>query len=121
MSEKSQIKVAVSQNLPLPSKRQSEVLQLIQQGLSNKLIARKLNIAESTVKVHVSELLRKCCVTNRSQLGIFTLQGKQAVLPDLEAKPFLWVKINNNKIDGVIFSTKMPYEGWTPLYRKMYN
>jgi DNA-binding CsgD family transcriptional regulator len=111
--------VAISQSLALPSKRQSEVLQLIQQGLSNKLIARKLNIAESTVKVHVSELLRKCCVTNRSQLGIFTLQGKQAVLPDLEVKPFVWVKLANNRVDGVVFSSKMPFEGWIPLYRKM--
>ena len=112
------MKVAVSQSLPLPSKRQSEVLQLIQQGLSNKLIARKLNIAESTVKVHVSELLRRCGLNNRSQLGIFTLQGKEAVLPELEVKPFLWVKMSNSRIDGVIFSTKMPYEGWTPLYKK---
>ena len=91
---------------------------LVQQGLSNKVIARKLDIAESTVKAHVGELLRRCGVNNRSQLGIFTLQGKKAVLPDLEAKPFLWVKMQNGKVEGIIFASKMPYDGWTPLYKR---
>jgi DNA-binding CsgD family transcriptional regulator len=104
---------------PRLSKRQSDVLELVQQGLSNKLIARRLDIAESTVKVHVGELLRKYGVSNRSQLGIFTLHGKKAILPDLQAKPFGWVKMKKNVIEGVIFSIKSPGAGWDAIYLKM--
>jgi DNA-binding NarL/FixJ family response regulator len=41
---------------------------LVMQGLGNKDIARKLNISESTVKAHVSSLLRLSNVHNRVQL-----------------------------------------------------
>jgi two-component system, NarL family, nitrate/nitrite response regulator NarL len=41
---------------------------LLMQGLGNKDIARKLNISESTVKAHVSSLLRLSNVHNRVQL-----------------------------------------------------
>lgn len=41
---------------------------LLMQGFGNKDIARKLNISESTVKAHVSSLLRLSNVHNRVQL-----------------------------------------------------
>jgi DNA-binding NarL/FixJ family response regulator len=41
---------------------------LLMQGFGNKDIARKLNISESTVKAHVSSLLRLSNVNNRVQL-----------------------------------------------------
>jgi DNA-binding NarL/FixJ family response regulator len=41
---------------------------LVMQGLGNKDIARRLNISESTVKAHVSSLLRLSNVHNRVQL-----------------------------------------------------
>jgi DNA-binding NarL/FixJ family response regulator len=49
------------------SERQTEVLRLILQGMSNKLIGRQLQIAEGTVKVHVSAVLRALGVRNRTQ------------------------------------------------------
>ncbi len=43
------------------------VLELMSEGMSNKLIAYELNIKESTVKTHVTALLRKLDVFNRTQ------------------------------------------------------
>lgn len=48
--------------------RQREVLALLIQGKSNKQICRELNLAESTVKIHVSAILRAFNVTNRTQV-----------------------------------------------------
>ena len=52
------------------TERQIEVLTLMLRGLPNKLICRKLNLAEGTVKVHVSNLLRALGVRNRTQAVI---------------------------------------------------
>lgn len=49
------------------TERQKEVLALLVLGLSNKLIARRLNIVESTVKIHVSAILRELKVATRTQ------------------------------------------------------
>jgi DNA-binding NarL/FixJ family response regulator len=46
----------ITQNL---SARQRDVFELIVRGLSNKEIARALNLAEGTVKIHVAALFRK--------------------------------------------------------------
>jgi DNA-binding NarL/FixJ family response regulator len=49
------------------SPRQKEVLGLLLKGLSNKLIARKLDISENTTKVHVSAVLHALGVATRTQ------------------------------------------------------
>jgi DNA-binding NarL/FixJ family response regulator len=50
--------------------RQRRVLELLSTGLSNKRIARELEISEITVKAHVSAIFRKLGVTNRMQAGL---------------------------------------------------
>jgi len=52
--------------------RQIEVLELMVQGLSNKLIATRLSLSEATVKTHVAAGLRALNVKNRTQ-AVFTL------------------------------------------------
>jgi len=51
---------------------QIRVLQLIRQGLLNKQIAHELGVGETTVKAHVSEILRKLNVASRTQAVIET-------------------------------------------------
>jgi two-component system nitrate/nitrite response regulator NarL len=55
----------------LLSAREREVLTLIAQGDSNKAIARKLDIAETTVKIHVQHILRKLQLTSRVQAAVY--------------------------------------------------
>ncbi len=50
--------------------RQKKVLRLLAQGLSNKHIARELQISEITVKAHVSLILKKLGVANRVQAAM---------------------------------------------------
>ncbi|MBN2077032.1 MAG: response regulator transcription factor [Dehalococcoidales bacterium] len=53
------------------TRRETEVLELISEGLSNKEIALKLNIGESTVKAHLHNILTKLHLKNRSQAAVF--------------------------------------------------
>lgn len=59
---------APAEAMPLKlTERQMDVLALLVAGLPNKLIARRLDIVESTVKIHVSAILRELRVTSRTQ------------------------------------------------------
>jgi len=51
--------------------RQSQVLQRLRLGSSNKRIARDLSVQESTVKVHVREIMRKLGARNRTEAALF--------------------------------------------------
>lgn len=53
--------------LPGMTPRQSEVLDLLRQGKTNKIIAYELDMQESTVKVHIRQIMRKLKATNRTQ------------------------------------------------------
>ena len=55
------------------SRRETEILQSLLHGFANKVIAHRLAIAESTVKVHLKGVLRKIRVTNRTQAAIWAL------------------------------------------------
>lgn len=50
--------------------REREVLALVGQGLSNQSIARRLSLAEGTVKAHVSTILTRLNAENRVQAAI---------------------------------------------------
>lgn len=52
------------------TQRQLQVLRLIASGASNKVICRELDIAERTVKAHVSQIFRALEVTSRTQAAL---------------------------------------------------
>lgn len=56
--------------------RERDILKLIAQGLPNKSIARRLEITESTVKVHVKHLLRKMKLKSRVEAAVWVLQDR---------------------------------------------
>jgi two-component system, NarL family, nitrate/nitrite response regulator NarL len=59
--------VAPAKGLPRLTRRQGEVLEALCKGLSNKGIARDLNMSEKTVKAHITTIFRLLGVQNRTQ------------------------------------------------------
>ena len=54
--------------------RELDVLTLIARGRSNKVIARELGVAEKTVKTHVSHILAKLGVADRTQAALYAVK-----------------------------------------------
>ena len=54
--------------------RESDVLRLIAEGLSNKHIARRLNLTEGTVKGYVSQILAKLHLDDRTQIALYAVR-----------------------------------------------
>jgi DNA-binding CsgD family transcriptional regulator len=66
--------------------RQQDVLELLGRGLANKCIARQLDMQESTVKVHVRQIMHKLGVSNRTQVALIAASdGDAAAAPGSEA------------------------------------
>ena len=53
------------------TKREQEILNHLCAGMSNKAIARELNISDSTVKVHIKHLLRKFNLKSRLEIAVW--------------------------------------------------
>ena len=57
-------------NYELLSKREREVASLAASGISNKQIARELNVAEGTIKLHLHRVYRKLRIRSRFALAV---------------------------------------------------
>ena len=62
---------ASSANPARMSEREEEVLRLVASGLANKHIARRLGIAERTVKAHLTSIFQRIGVTDRTQAALW--------------------------------------------------
>lgn len=58
------------------TEREHEILECLADGLNNKTIARKLGISDTTVKVHIKNLLRKLNLTSRLEAAVWRHQHK---------------------------------------------
>lgn len=54
--------------------REREIIVMLARGVSNKEIARTLDLAESTVKIHVQGILRKLNMTSRVQAAVYAVE-----------------------------------------------
>lgn len=54
--------------------REMQIMRLIAEGLSNKMIARRLDVTEGTVKVHVKNLLKKMRLRSRVEVAVWAVQ-----------------------------------------------
>jgi DNA-binding NarL/FixJ family response regulator len=73
---------AVEHERPIPwpelTPRQRDVLALISEGKSNKLIGEALNTTESTVKAHVKQIIKRLHVANRTQAALMATRANWA-------------------------------------------
>jgi NarL family two-component system response regulator LiaR len=56
------------------TERELDVLRLLARGLSNKVIARELHVSEKTVKTHVSNILAKLHLADRTQAALYAVR-----------------------------------------------
>lgn len=77
--------------------RQLDVLALLREGRSNKLIARELAMCESTVKVHVRQIMRKLGAANRTQAA---LNGIGALELSPPAETDLCIALDDRDVGG---------------------
>ena len=63
-------------SLELLTRRELIVMKEISSGLNNKSISKKLNISEKTVKNHVSSILKKLELQDRTQVAIYAIKNK---------------------------------------------
>jgi two-component system nitrate/nitrite response regulator NarL len=87
---------AASADLEGLSEREVQILRCLLNGHPNKVIAKKLNITEATVKVHLKGVLKKISAANRTQAAIWALnnglssdtplpaRGRRATVPEAE-------------------------------------
>jgi len=74
---KSAIKEQNEFNINGLSIREREVLSLVAEGLQNKDIAKKLYLSEKTVKNHVSNILKKLNVSDRTKAALYAVKNLQ--------------------------------------------
>jgi two-component system, NarL family, nitrate/nitrite response regulator NarL len=60
------------------SEREQQVVALVGQGLSNKMIARKLSVSEGTIKSHLHAIFIKLRLQSRSALMVSALGDRSA-------------------------------------------
>ena len=65
---------AAERSLAHLTEREKDILGCLASGLSNKLIARDLNIAEGTVKVHIKNLLKKLKFRSRLEAAVWAIE-----------------------------------------------
>jgi two-component system, NarL family, nitrate/nitrite response regulator NarL len=82
--EREQRDAAIAENvLTVLTERERQIMALVSEGLSNKEIGRRLNIADGTIKVHLHHVYQKLEISNRTVLAALALSHNETadVLP----------------------------------------
>ncbi|WP_024512600.1 response regulator transcription factor [Bradyrhizobium sp. ARR65] len=95
---------------PQLSPREQLILRCLIKGDTNKCIARKIDIAEATVKVHVKAILRKIRVQNRTQAAIWAMNNDSVTPSTDKGLPPTIAKVGTSlpKSSGAIAEVPAP-------------
>lgn len=80
--------IAIAENvLTMMTDRERQIMSLVSEGLSNKEIGRRLNIADGTIKVHLHNIFQKLEISNRTVLAALVISnnGIAGILPGKRA------------------------------------
>jgi two-component system nitrate/nitrite response regulator NarL len=61
--------------------RERQIMSLVSEGLSNKQIGRRLNIADGTIKVHLHHIFQKLEISNRTALAALAISQNDRGTP----------------------------------------
>jgi len=82
--EREQRNIAIAEDVPsVLTDRERQIMALVSEGLSNKEIGRRLNIADGTIKVHLHHVYQKLEISNRTALAALAISHNDSagVLP----------------------------------------
>src|SRR4030081_708568 len=88
-----QSNIAITENvLAVLTDRERQIMILVSEGLSNKEIGRRLNIADGTIKVHLHHIFRKLEISNRTVLAALAIsQNDRASSPEDKPVVPIWL------------------------------
>ena len=89
--------IAIAENEPtVLTDRERQIMALVSEGLSNKEMGRRLNIADGTIKVHLHHIYRKLEISNRTLLAALVISnnGSPALVP---GNPALRVRLSDQE------------------------
>ncbi len=86
---------------PQLSTREKLILRCLVEGDSNKCIARKIDIAEATVKVHVKAILREIRVQNRTQAAIWGMNNGSVTRFANNSSPLSTINVSTQLLNPV--------------------
>ena len=78
--------IGETESLPKLTAREAEIVQLIAEGMSNKDIARHLDIGVATAKTHVHNLLRKLNLRRRGQTAMWMREHRDRLSPGIRKR-----------------------------------
>ncbi|MGV7217081.1 LuxR C-terminal-related transcriptional regulator [Bradyrhizobium sp. UFLA05-112] len=70
------------------TERERQIMRLVSEGLSNKEIGRRLNVANGTIKVHLHHIFQKLDISNRTVLAALAISRHETRLAPLETDPY---------------------------------
>jgi DNA-binding CsgD family transcriptional regulator len=100
---------------PPLSPREKLILHRLIEGDSNKYIARKYDITEATVKVHVKAILRKIRVHNRTQAAIWGMNNGALTVPPNDSSPSISASSKQSPDPVKVISEIKQVERLSPL------
>ena len=66
------------------TERERQIMLLVSEGLSNKEIARRLNVSDGTIKVHLHHIFQKLDISNRTTLAALAISQPELTVPAAE-------------------------------------